>query len=117
MYNCPSCRHATISGTKKWWSNIAHAECPKCQIWCQVPATSANGILAVTIALFVFSAVGMAYTQSVLVGVLGFVVLIATYVWFWHRAVLIPVSKERALVEKKLGIVGVVVYGILSIFR
>lgn len=115
MYRCPSCRQPTFSGTEKWWSNLRYAECAKCPRRCQVPATSANGIFAVTIALLVFGAIGVAYTQSLLVAVLRLAGAMAMYVWMWHRTDLIPVSKERARAQKRLGIVAAAVYAIFAL--
>jgi hypothetical protein len=73
--------------------------------------------MAVTVALLVLCGFGVAYTQSVWVGLLGLMAVTASHLAMWHRADLIPVSKERALAEKRLGIVAWIVFGIFRIFN
>jgi hypothetical protein len=73
--------------------------------------------MVVTVALLVLCGFGVAYTQSVWVGLLSLMAVAASHLAMWHRADLIPVSKERVLAEKKLGIVALVVFGILRIFN
>jgi len=117
MYDCPGCKSPTISGARKWWSNMAYAECSECQRLCHVPGSSANAIFALAFVMFVLTIVAMITVQSTLVGIPAVLVTAATYVALWHRADLIPVSRERVATERKVGIVAAIFSAIISIFN
>ena len=117
MYNCPSCKQPSISGAKKWWSNVSYAECPNCKALSHVPASSANGIFALSVVFVVLGFIGMVYTQSVLVVVAGVIAALASYPLLWHRAELIPISRERAATERQVSLAAAALAAIMSIFN
>lgn len=116
MYHCPTCQKPAISGFRKWWSNVAHAECPACHRLCHVPSSSANGIFALAFVLLVLTGAATLATKSVFVGVGGIFAAVAIYAVLWARSDLIPISRERAALERNLGIAAVILSALASIF-
>ena len=117
MYHCPSCKQESFSLVHKWRSTLAYAECSNCQRPCCVPDSTGNAIWAIAVILLVLVAIGTSYAQSILVGIAGIGLVVTVYVLLWHRTSLIPVSPERAAMERRVSWAAAAALALLSIFK
>ncbi|MET0335794.1 MAG: hypothetical protein ABW190_16115 [Rhizobacter sp.] len=96
MYSCPHCNQPGVRGLRKWASSTVNpARCKACGGLSAVPVVNRSGILAGSALLLTAFGFLAAALKSPICFAIGFVAVIAFYVWRWHAAPLIRISTDQ----------------------
>ncbi len=103
LHRCPHCgEYGVTEMATRWSSRRDPAQCGRCPNYAHVLASTASGIFAGTLLVFVGALVLAAGLQSGLAVVPGVCVAIAFNLWAWRRVELIPITKESAVTARKV---------------